>query len=167
MPPRQRSSARSVRPFRSAEPFADARTAGDSATEDSTADDSTTNDPSADLTLEIPESTRPGAVPQGRPDNSAGIDIRWTDDGACIVELRGRLTRPMLSKARDLLWSRSPQERLTIVVSDAVLTRELFAMLIAGRRRLRASGVFEIVGLDAPGARRIAESKRPERRDPV
>jgi hypothetical protein len=69
----------------------------------------------------------------------------------------------MLTKARDLLWSRSPQDRLTIVVSEAVLTRELFAMLIAGRRRLAASGVFEIVGLDAPGARRIAESLRPPR----
>lgn len=93
-------------------------------------------------------------------DLQAGIDIRWTDDGACLVELRGRLTRPMLAKARDLLWSRSPQDRLTIVVSEAVLTRELFAMLIAGRRRLSSSGVLEIVGLDAPGARRIANSRR-------
>jgi hypothetical protein len=94
----------------------------------------------------------------GRPTVTAGVDIRWTEDGACIVELRGRPTRPMLAKARDLLWSRSAQDRLTIVVSDAVLTRELFAMLIAGRRRLSASGVLEIVGLDAPGARRIADS---------
>jgi hypothetical protein len=98
---------------------------------------------------------------QPRPEVGAGIDIRWTDDGACVVELRGRPTRPMLAKARDLLWSRSPQDRLTVVVSDAVLTRELFAMLIAGRRRLSAAGVFEIVGLDAPGARSIANSLRP------
>lgn len=94
---------------------------------------------------------------------AAGIDIRWTEDGACVVELSGRPTRAMLAKARDLLWSRSPTDRLTIVVSEAVLTRELFAMLIAGRRRLSASGVFEIVGLDAPGALHIADSLRPPR----
>jgi hypothetical protein len=93
--------------------------------------------------------------------DAAGIDISWTDDGTCVVELRGRLTRPMLAEARDLLWSRSPQDRLTIVVTDAVLTRDLFSMLIAGRRRLSASGVLEIVGLDAPGARHIANSLRP------
>jgi hypothetical protein len=118
---------------------------------------------SDDDRVEIPDSARDRPVPRARPDVDAGIDIRWTEDGACIVELRGRPTRPMLSKARDLLWSRSPQDRLTIVVSDAVLTRELFAMLIAGRRRLRAAGVLEIVGLDAPGARRIADSARAVR----
>jgi hypothetical protein len=117
---------------------------------------------SVDETGEAPE--RPPAGPRPDPEEpsgsavTAGIDIRWTEDGSCIVELRGRPTRTMLTKARDLLWSRSPQDRLTIVVSDAVLTRELFAMLIAGRRRSSASGVLEIVGLDAPGARRIADS---------
>ena len=140
MPPRQRSSARSPRPHRPDERLPDA-------------------------TIEVPESSG-GPIASGPADVTAGIDIRWTDDGACIVELRGRPTRPMLSKARDLLWSRSPQDRLTIVVSEAVLTRELFAMLIAGRRRLSASGVFEIIGLDAPGARRIADSGLQGRRDP-
>ena len=72
--------------------------------------------------------------------------------------LRGRPTRAMLAEARDVLWSRSPQDRLTVVVTDAVLTRELFAMLIAGRRRLSATGMFEIVGLDETGARRIASN---------
>jgi hypothetical protein len=147
VPPRQRSTTRSVRPSQATEPSPDVRSAKID-----------------DVSVELPESAPDSAVQQGRPDVTAGIDIRWTDDGACIVELRGRPTRPMLSKARDLLWSRSPQDRLTIVVSDAVLTRELFAMLIAGRRRLRASGVLEIVGLDAIGARRIADSRRtPDR----
>jgi hypothetical protein len=148
VPPRQRSTTRSVRPSQATEPSPDVRSAKiDGAS------------------VELPQSAPAIPIPQvRRPDVTAGIDIRWTDDGACIVELRGRPTRPMLSKARDLLWSRSPQDRLTIVVSDAVLTRELFAMLIAGRRRLRASGVLEIVGLDAIGARRIADSRRtPDR----
>ena len=105
--------------------------------------------------------SRPSAARAG--DVAPGIDIRWTEDGACVVELRGRPTRAMLAKARDLLWSRSPQDRLTVVISDAVLTKELFAMLIAGRRRLSSSGVFEIVGLDAPGARNIANSFRSPR----
>lgn len=114
-------------------------------------------------TSEDPTSGHEERHDPGLPAVAAGIEIRWTEDGACVVELRGRPTRPMLAKARDLLWSRSPQDRLTIVVSDAVLTRELFAMLIAGRRRLSASGVLEIVGLDAPGARRIADSRfRPD-----
>lgn len=112
-------------------------------------------------TIDVRRPSKPVRAPARTGEVAAGIDIRWTDDGACIVELRGRPTRPMLAKARDLLWSRSPQDRLTVVVSDAVLTRELFAMLIAGRRRLSSSGVFEIVGLDAPGARSIANSFRP------
>jgi hypothetical protein len=93
------------------------------------------------------------------------IDIRWSDEGACTVELRGRPTRSMLTEARDILWSRTPSDRLTVVVTDAVLTRNLFALLIAGRRRLSSSGVFEIVGLDAPGARRIADSRSPASSD--
>ena len=71
----------------------------------------------------------------------------------------------MLTEAREILWSRTPSDRLTVVVTHAVLTRNLFALLIAGRRRMSASGVFEIVGLDAPGARRIADSRTSERRD--
>ncbi len=118
---------------------------------------------------------RPGPTPRALDvrDEAAGretepapsIDIRWSDEGACTVELRGRPTRAMLTEAREILWSRTPSDRLTVVVTHAVLTRNLFALLIAGRRRLSASGVFEIVGLDAPGARRIADSRPPEHRD--
>lgn len=93
------------------------------------------------------------------------IDIHWSSDGACTVELRGRPSRAMLTEARDILWSRTPSDRLTVVVTEAVLTRNLFALLIAGRRRLSASGVFEIVGLDAPGARRIADSRSTGQQD--
>lgn len=93
------------------------------------------------------------------PEASPSIDIRWSADGGCTVELRGLPTRSMLAEARDILWSRSPSDRLTVVVTHAVLTRSLFALLIAGRRRLSSRGVFEIVGLDASGARRIADSR--------
>jgi len=71
----------------------------------------------------------------------------------------------MLAEARDILWSRTPSDRLTVIVTEAVLTRNLFALLIAGRRRLSASGVFEFVGLDAPGARRIADSRSTRQQD--
>jgi hypothetical protein len=100
------------------------------------------------------------------PDDGAepSIEISWSKDGGCTVELRGRPTRLMLAEARDILWSRSAQDRLTVVVTDAVLTRNLFALLIAGRRRLSAAGVFEIVGLNATGARHIANS-RPAHRE--
>lgn len=103
------------------------------------------------------DTTRRSGGPDGpEPGPSPGIEIRWAPDGACVVEMRGHPTRALLTEARDLLWSHSPQERLVIDVSDAVLTRELFATIVAGRRRLSAHGVLEIVGLDAPGARRIA-----------
>jgi hypothetical protein len=113
-----------------------------------------------DLTERGARDTVPPAVPAVSP----SIDIRWIDDGACVVELRGRATRAMLTQARDLLWSHKPTDRLTVVVSEAVLTRDLFAMLIAGRRRLSAGGLFEIVGLDAQGARRIADRPLVARR---
>jgi hypothetical protein len=99
--------------------------------------------------------------PDGKP---AEIEIRWSAARACVVVVRGRPTRALLTETRNVLWSWSPQDSLTVDVRDAVLTRELFATLIAGRRRLRANGLFEIVGLDVGGAHRIAD--RPRRRRP-
>jgi hypothetical protein len=118
--------------------------------------------PTATIDLTAPRIGAAGGEPGTAVTPS--IDIRWVDDGACVVELRGRATRAMLAQARDLLWSRKPTDRLTVVVSEAVLTRDLFAMLIAGRRRLSAGGLFEIVGLDAQGARRIADRPLVARR---
>jgi hypothetical protein len=99
--------------------------------------------------------------PSGEP---AEIEIRWPAPRTCVVVVRGRPTRTLLTEARSVLWGWSPQDSLTIDVREAVLTRELFATLIAGRRRLRANGLFEIVGLDVSGARRIAD--RGRRRGP-
>jgi hypothetical protein len=99
--------------------------------------------------------------PDGKP---AEIEIRWSAARVCVVVVRGRPTRTLLTETRNVLWSWSPQDSLTVDVSDAVLTRELFATLIAGRRRLRANGLFEIVGLDVGGVHRIAD--RPRRRRP-
>src|SRR4051812_48162480 len=56
-------------------------------------------------------------------EQASSIDIRWSDEGACTVELRGRPTRAMLTEAREILWSRTPSDRLTVVVTHAVLTR--------------------------------------------
>jgi hypothetical protein len=104
------------------------------------------------------------AAPGGEP---AEIEIRWPAPRTCVVVIRGRPTRALLTEARNVLWGWSPQDSLTVDVREAVLTRELFATLIAGRRRLRANGLFEIVGLDVGGARRIADRSPRSRPDSV
>lgn len=97
---------------------------------------------------------------------SAEVEIRWLAPRTCLVVVRGRPTRSLLNEARNVLWGWSPQDSLTVDVRQAVLTRELFATLVAGRRRLRANGLFEIVGLDVGGARRIADRGADRNTDP-
>lgn len=81
----------------------------------------------------MPETSSSDAPP-------ATVNISCTEQG-CRLELTGRMTRPLLDHARDLVLAQTkPATRLTIRFVDSVLTRDLVAMLVAIRRHLARSG---------------------------
>jgi hypothetical protein len=68
------------------------------------------------------------------------FEVSWTSDG-CQLQMAGLLTHSLLDHARDLVYAQTrPGTCLTVRLADAVITRDMVAMLIGARRYLHGIG---------------------------